>query len=144
MKERGITKEKGCSRIELNNEVHEFLVADRSHKQANEIYEKLDEVTSQLKLVGYAPNIRSVLVDLEEEDKKEVILWHSEKLALCYGLINGAKDSCIRIVKNLRVCEDCHTFLKLVSKVYRREIIVRDRTRFHHYRDGVCSCQDYW
>ncbi|OMO85726.1 hypothetical protein COLO4_21492 [Corchorus olitorius] len=144
MKERGIYKEKGCSRIEMNNEVHEFLIADRNHKQADKIYEKLDEVVSQLKMVGYAPNTRSVLVDLEEEEKREVVLWHSEKLALCYGLINGGKDSCIRIVKNLRVCEDCHTFMKLVSKVYGREIIVRDRTRFHHYRNGACSCKDYW
>ncbi|KAE8708618.1 Pentatricopeptide repeat-containing protein [Hibiscus syriacus] len=144
MKERGISKERGCSRIELNNEVHEFLVADRNHKQADEIYKKLDEVVNRLKLGGYAPNIGSVLVDLEEEEKKEVVLWHSEKLALCYGLINGEKDSCIRIVKNLRVCEDCHTFMKLASKVYGRVIVVRDRTRFHHYRDGVCSCRDYW
>ncbi|GMJ06334.1 hypothetical protein like AT4G14820 [Hibiscus trionum] len=144
MKERGISKERGCSRIELDNELHEFLVADRNHKQADEIYKKLDEVVSRLKLGGYAPNTNSVLVDLEEEEKKEVVLWHSEKLALCYGLINGAKDSCIRIVKNLRVCDDCHTFMKLVSKVYGREIVVRDRTRFHHYRDGVCSCRDYW
>ncbi|KAE8708227.1 Pentatricopeptide repeat-containing protein [Hibiscus syriacus] len=144
MKERGIYKERGCSRIELNNEVHEFLVADRNHKQADEIYKTLDEVVSRLKSGGYAPNIGSVLVDLEEEEKKEVVLWHSEKLALCYGLINGERDSCIRIIKNLRVCEDCHTFMKLVSKVYGREIVVRDRTRFHHYRDGVCSCRDYW
>ncbi|KAH1075300.1 hypothetical protein J1N35_027628 [Gossypium stocksii] len=144
MKERGISKERGCSRIELNDEVHEFLVADRNHKQAYEIYEKLNEVVSRLKLDGYAPNTGCVLVDLEEEEKREVVQWHSEKLALCYGLINGAKESCIQIVKNLRVCEDCHTFMKLVSKVYRREIVVRDRTRFHHYRDGVCSCRDYW
>ncbi|KAJ0034957.1 hypothetical protein Pint_24796 [Pistacia integerrima] len=144
MKQRGIFKEKGCSRIEMNNEVHEFLMADRNHKQINQIYQKLDEVVSELKLAGYAPNTRSVLVDLEEEEKNEVVLWHSEKLALCYGLLSGAKGSCIRIVKNLRVCEDCHAFIKLVSKVYGREIIVRDRTRFHHYKDGVCSCKDYW
>lgn len=144
MKQRRIFKERGCSRIEMNNEVHEFLMADRKHKQINQIYEKLDEVVSELKLAGYAPNTRSVLVDLEEEEKKEVVLWHSEKLALCYGLLSGAKGSCIRIVKNLRVCEDCHAFIKLVSKVYGREIIVRDRTRFHHYKDGVCSCKDYW
>ncbi|KAF8388077.1 hypothetical protein HHK36_026743 [Tetracentron sinense] len=144
MKHRGITKERGCSRIELNSEVHEFLMADRNHKQADEIYEKLDEVVSDLKLVGYAPNAGSVLVDLEEEEKKEVVLWHSEKLALCFGLMSVGKGSCIRIVKNLRVCEDCHTFMKLVSKVFEREIVVRDRTRFHHYKDGVCSCKDYW
>ncbi|KAF5736877.1 pentatricopeptide repeat-containing protein [Tripterygium wilfordii] len=144
MKERGISKERGCSRIELNNDIHEFLVADRNHEQADQIYDKLDEVVGKLKLVGYAPNTRNILLDLEEEEKKEVVLWHSEKLALSYGLISGEKGSSIRIVKNLRVCEDCHTFLKLVSKVYESEIIVRDRTRFHHYKDGACSCKDFW
>lgn len=144
MKNSGIFKERGNSRIELNNEVHEFLMADRKHKQADLIYEKLDKVVSELKLLGYAPNTCSVLVDLEEEEKKEVIHWHSEKLALCYGLISDRNASSIRIVKNLRICEDCHTFMKLVSKVYGKEIVVRDRTRFHHYKDGVCSCKDYW
>lgn len=144
MKYRGISKERGHTRIELNNEVHEFLMADRYHKQADQIYEKLDEVVSELKQVGYAPNTCSVMVDLEEEEKKEMVLCHSEKLALCYGLISNAKGSCIRMVKNLRICEDCHTFMKLVSKVYGREIVVRDRTRFHHCKNGVCSCKDYW
>ncbi|XP_057958148.1 pentatricopeptide repeat-containing protein At4g14820 [Malania oleifera] len=144
MKHRGIFKERGCSRIELNNEIHEFFMADKNHKNADEIYDKLYEVVDELKLIGYTPNINSVLVDLEDEEKRELVLWHSEKLALCYGLMSGARGSCIRIVKNLRVCEDCHAFMKLVSKVYEREIIVRDRTRFHHYKDGVCSCKDYW
>ncbi|KAH8495755.1 hypothetical protein H0E87_018809 [Populus deltoides] len=144
MKQRGISKERGCSWIELNNQVYEFVMADKKHKQADKIYEKLDEVVKELKLVGYTPNTSSVLVDVEEEGKKEVVLWHSEKLALCYGLMCEGKGSCIRIVKNLRVCEDCHTFIKLVSKVYGMEIIVRDRTRFHHYKAGVCSCNDYW
>lgn len=144
MKERCILKERACSRIEMNNEVYEFLTADRSHKQTDQIYEKLNAVISELKSAGYVPDIHSALVDLEDEEKREVILWHSEKLALCYGLMSSKKDSCIRIVKNLRVCEDCHTFIKLVSKVYGREIIIRDRTRFHHYKGGVCSCKDYW
>lgn len=144
MKERGILKERACSRIEMNNEVYEFLTADRSHKQTDQIYEKLNEVIRELKPAGYVPDIHSALVDLEDEEKREVILWHSEKLALCYGLISSKKDSCIRIVKNLRVCEDCHNFIKLVSKVYAREIVIRDRTRFHHYKDGVCSWKDYW
>lgn len=144
MKHKGISKERGCSRIEMNNEVHEFLMADRCHKQKDEVYQKLDEVVSELKQVGYTPSASGVLIDLEEEEKKEVVLWHSEKLALCYGLISGRKESCIRIVKNLRICEDCHTFMKLVSKVYQIEIVVRDRTRFHHCKGGFCSCKDYW
>ncbi|KAK9933292.1 hypothetical protein M0R45_020493 [Rubus argutus] len=144
MNNSGISKQRGCSRIELKNEVHEFLMADRSHKQADQIYEKLDEVVREVKRVGYTPNTCSVLVDLEEEEKKEAILWHSEKLALSFGLISEKKSSSIHIVKNLRICEDCHTFMKLASKVYDREIIIRDRTRFHHYRHGSCSCKDYW
>ncbi|KAM7278027.1 hypothetical protein ACFE04_005161 [Oxalis oulophora] len=144
MKQRGVSKERGYSKIELHNEIHEFLIADKKHKESDQIYKKLYEVVDELKLVGYAPNTDNVLVDLKEEEKRDVILWHSEKLALCYGLLTEGKGSCIRIVKNLRVCEDCHTFIKLVAKVYEIEIVVRDRTRFHHYKGGVCSCKDYW
>ncbi|XP_062108314.1 pentatricopeptide repeat-containing protein At4g14820 [Humulus lupulus] len=144
MKNSGIFKERGFSRIELNNEVHEFLMADKRHKHTDEIYDNLSRVVSELKLVGYVPNTSSVLVDLEEEEKKEVVLWHSEKLALSFGLLSKSKDSCIRIVKNLRICEDCHTFMKMSSKVYEREIVARDRTRFHHFKDGLCSCKDFW
>ena len=144
MSYKGISKEKASSRIEINNEVHMFMMADRYHKRSDEIYEKLDEVVSKLKLVGYKPSTSGILIDLEEEDKKELVLWHSEKLAVCYGLISRRKELCIRIVKNLRICEDCHSFMKLVSKVYQIEIIVRDRTRFHHCSGGICSCRDYW
>lgn len=50
----------------------------------------------------------------------------------------------IRVVKNLRVCGDCHEVTKIISKVYNREIIVRDRVRFHRFVNGSCSCKDYW
>lgn len=149
MEEKNVFKEKGLSRIDLNGKSHEFLIGDKRHKQSDDIYAKLEEVVSKLKLAGYVADSGSVLVDVDEEEKKDLVLWHSEKLALCFGLMSKdeeEKDSCgvIRIVKNLRVCEDCHTFFKLVSKVYEQEIIVRDRTRFHRYKDGLCSCRDYW
>lgn len=144
MKSKGISKERGCSMIEMDDEIHEFLTADKNHKQSDEIYAKLDEVADKLREAGYKPNTSSVLVDVDEDEKRELVLWHSEKLALCYGLISREKKSCIRIIKNLRICEDCHNFMKLASKVYGREIVVRDRTRFHHCRDGLCSCKDYW
>lgn len=139
-----IKKEQGCSKIEINNEIHEFFTADRNHKQTDEIYAKLDYVVSELKQVGYVPNANCVLIDLDEDQKKEIVLWHSEKLALSYALIREDKGSCIRIIKNLRICVDCHNFMKLASKVLDREIVVRDRTRFHHYKDGFCSCKDFW
>ncbi|CAA0829107.1 Pentatricopeptide repeat-containing protein [Striga hermonthica] len=144
MKNEGILKEKGCSLIEMDGEMHEFLVADRRHERADEIYAKLDEVVKRLKRAGYSPNPIGVVMDLDEDEKREVVLWHGEKLALSYGLIGRENKSCIRIIKNLRICEDCHEFMKLASKVYDMEIVIRDRSRFHHCKDGVCSCKDYW
>ncbi|KAL3642009.1 hypothetical protein CASFOL_012824 [Castilleja foliolosa] len=144
MKRKGISKERGCSMIEMGGEIHEFLSADKSHKRTDEIYAKLDEVVDELEKAGYSPNTSVVLVDLDEEGKREAVLRHSEKLALCFRLISDEKQSCVRIIKNLRICEDCHDFMKLASKVFDREIVIRDRTRFHHCKDGVCSCKDYW
>ncbi|XP_004247664.2 pentatricopeptide repeat-containing protein At4g14820 [Solanum lycopersicum] len=144
MKHKGILKERGHSKIEMGNEIHKFLTADKSHKHADDIYAKLDEVVCKLMQVGYAPNTSVVLIDVDEDEKKDIVLLHSEKLALCYGLLKSSRGSPIHIIKNLRICEDCHNFMKLASKVFEREIVVRDRTRFHHYRDGSCSCKDYW
>lgn len=72
------------------------------------------------------------------------MLRHSEKLALVFGLMRTPKGEPIRIMKNLRVCEDCHSAFKLISRIVDREIIVRDRNRFHCFKDGFCSCKDYW
>ncbi|CAL9768298.1 unnamed protein product [Musa acuminata subsp. burmannicoides] len=144
MKNKGVIKEAGFSWIELNGHVHEFMMRDKCHPRSSEIYGKLDEVVKELELVGYSPDTATVLVDLQEEEKREAILLHSEKLALSLGLINSKKGSSIHIAKNIRVCDDCHTFMKLASKVFEREIVLRDRTRFHHYKDGVCSCGDFW
>ncbi|KAM3326509.1 hypothetical protein P3S67_001635 [Capsicum chacoense] len=144
MKHKGIWKERGHSKIEMDNEIHEFLTADKSHKHADDIYGKLAEVVCKLKQVSYAPNTSVVLIDVDEDEKKDMVILHSEKLALCYGLMRSDNGSPIHIIKNLRICEDCHNFMKLASKVFEREIVVRDRTRFLHYRDSSCSCKDYW
>ncbi|GAA0180905.1 hypothetical protein LIER_30171 [Lithospermum erythrorhizon] len=72
---------------------------------------------------------------------------HSEKLAigfalLCHGVEKGRKP--IFIFKNLRVCGDCHEFIKGLSKVLRKVFLVRDANRFHKFENGTCSCGDYW
>jgi hypothetical protein len=85
-----------------------------------------------------------VLHDLEEEEKESILCGHSEKLAIAFGLINTPPDTIIRITKNLRACGDCHNATKFISKIVGRSIIVRDTNRFHHFKDGVCSCGDYW
>ncbi|KAL1356143.1 hypothetical protein HN51_008125 [Arachis hypogaea] len=135
----------GCSSIELNGTFHQFLVGDRSHPQSKELYSFLDEMTTKLKIAGYVPEFGELLLDIDDEEDKETALSiHSEKLAIAFGLMNTAPGTPIRIVKNLRVCVDCHKATKFISKVYERVIIVRDRTRYHHFKNGVCSCKEYW
>ncbi|KAL4581426.1 hypothetical protein LXL04_017641 [Taraxacum kok-saghyz] len=141
----GLRKDPGCSFIEFGDSVHEFIVGDRSHPQCKEIYRKLSEIRERLKCLGHVPDKSQVLLHIEGDNEKEVELEsHSERLAIAFGLINYKDGIPIRIVKNLRVCNDCHSVTKLLSKIYDREIIVRDNSRYHHFKNGSCSCMDYW
>ncbi|KAK6148428.1 hypothetical protein DH2020_019340 [Rehmannia glutinosa] len=134
----------GCSWIEVNGVVHEFRVSDILHPHIVEIHDKLSEILKRVALVGYTADATHVSFDLSEEDRERAVAWHSEKLAIAFGLMSTPPGDTIRIVKNLRTCEDCHTALKAISRVYDREIIVRDRSRFHTFKEGMCSCKDYW
>lgn len=144
MKERNVVKEVGCSWIETGNKVHKFYVGDTSHPQAREIYEELDQLAVNIKKLGYIPDTNFVLHNVVEEQKEQYLLQHSEKIAVAFGLISTAKPKPIRIFKNLRVCGDCHTTMKYVSLATGRDIVVRDSNRFHHFVNGLCSCNDYW
>ncbi|KNA07973.1 hypothetical protein SOVF_166890 [Spinacia oleracea] len=144
MKEKNLQKEGGCSWIETENQLHKFFVGDTSHPQAKKIYEKLGDLIHEIKKMGYIPNTDFVLHDIEKEQKEKYVLQHSEKLAVVYGLISTPRLKPIRIFKNLRVCGDCHMAMKYFSKATEREIVVRDSNRFHHFRNGSCSCGDYW
>ncbi|KAH9297549.1 hypothetical protein KI387_029231 [Taxus chinensis] len=144
MKDRGIIKIPGCSWIEVDKTVHAFSVGDRSHPQTQEIYEKLEKLSQKMKVAGYSPNSRHVLIDVEGEEKELFLCHHSEKLAIAFGLLNMSPGTTIRVVKNLRVCIDCHTATKFISNIIAREIVVRDANRFHHFKQGQCSCGDYW
>eukprot|EP00258_Populus_trichocarpa_P032907 XP_024448926.1 pentatricopeptide repeat-containing protein At3g49170, chloroplastic-like [Populus trichocarpa] len=144
MKERNLTKEAGCSWIEVENKVHKFYVGDTSHPQAQEIYDELDQLALKIKELGYIPSTDFVLHDVEEEQKEQYLFQHSEKIAVAYGFISTSTSRPIRVFKNLRVCGDCHTAFKYFSIVRRKEIVLRDANRFHHFKDGTCSCNDYW
>lgn len=143
LNDKGMKKLPGCSSIEVDSVVHEFLVGDKVHPRSNEIYEMVDEIDKLLKLAGHVPDNSEVLYDVESS-KEGDLCCHSEKIAIAFGLISTRPGTTIRIVKNLRVCGNCHSEAKLISKVFRREIIARDRNRFHHFKDGMCSCKDYW
>ncbi|KAF8412610.1 hypothetical protein HHK36_000579 [Tetracentron sinense] len=144
MRDNGVMKTPGCSWIEVDNTVHEFFMGDRSHPQSEKIYLKIKELGLKMKLAGYKPNTDLVVHSIDEEEKEDVISTHSEKLAIAFGLISMSEGTTIRVVKNLRVCNDCHNATKIISRIVGREIVVRDRSRFHHFKDGRCSCNDYW
>lgn len=138
MNDREVKKAAGVSIIELEGVVYEFIAGGRVHPEAKEIYDKLNEMLECIRIEGY------VAENETEEEKDNPVYYHSEKLAIAFGLLKTKAGEMLRITKNLRVCKDCHQALKLVSKVFQRKIIVRDRNRFHHFANGECSCNDYW
>ncbi|WCJ43080.1 Pentatricopeptide repeat (PPR) superfamily protein [Euphorbia peplus] len=144
MTQNGVIKTPGCSMIEANGITHEFLAGDKTHPQINAIESMLDEMSKKLKMEGYAPETDMVSLDIDEEEKESSLFRHSEKLAIAFGLITIEPPTPIRIMKNLRICNDCHTTAKLISTAFNREILIRDRHRFHHFKQGSCSCMDYW
>lgn len=145
MQQRGVKKKNpGQSWIQLKNQVHSFVMGDRSHPQDTQIHFYLDELIGRLKEIGYSTDDTPVMQDVEQEQRQVLLGVHSEKLAIAYGIISTAPGTPIRVMKNLRICIDCHNFIKYTSHLLGREIIVRDIHRFHHFKHGHCSCGDYW
>ncbi|BFG27253.1 hypothetical protein CerSpe_135270 [Prunus speciosa] len=144
MKDCGVKKEPACSWVEIENAVHMFVANDDAHPQRVEILQMWETISGKIKEIGYVPDTSHVLFFVDQQEREVKLQYHSEKLALAFALLNTTPGSTIRIKKNIRVCGDCHSAIKYVSKVEGREIIVRDTNRFHHFRDGSCSCRDYW
>lgn len=144
MRKNRIFKEPGHSLINLDQVVHEFVSGDCSHPQWEDIKQLLVSVIDTIKVGGYSPDTSTVLHDIQEEEKEHSLSYHSEKMAVAYVLLNHRDRKTIRVIKNLRICYDCHNFMKHVSDMFDKIIIVRDRNRFHHFSKGLCSCRDYW
>ncbi|XP_073129331.1 pentatricopeptide repeat-containing protein At4g33990-like [Henckelia pumila] len=143
-RDRGLRKTPGWSSVELNNRIEIFYTGNRTHPQSEEIYNELAILNGKMKRLGYTPDYSFVLQDVEDDEKENILGSHSERLAIMYAILNTPPKTCVRIYKNLRVCGDCHNVTKFISKITEREIIVRDSNRFHHFKDGLCSCRDYW
>ncbi|KAM7277529.1 hypothetical protein ACFE04_004663 [Oxalis oulophora] len=144
MSSQGVKKEPGCSWVEVDGQVHVFTSGDHSHPNISKIKIKMQDLAQNLISVGYKPKTEQVLHNVDKLEKVDHLNHHSERLALAFALINTNPLKTIRIFKNLRTCGDCHDVMKLISKIEDREIVVRDINRFHHFKNGTCSCQDYW
>ncbi|KAK4782293.1 hypothetical protein SAY86_016395 [Trapa natans] len=143
MQEKGLKKEVGCSWIDVNNKRHVFVAGDAYHVERRQIYKKLEELDMKVRDLGYRPTTDFVVHDMEEIEKEMVLRSHSERLAVAFGLLKR-KYGPIRVIKNLRVCRDCHDWMKFTSQVEKVEILLRDARRFHCFHDRKCSCGDFW
>ncbi|KAJ3695317.1 hypothetical protein LUZ60_000694 [Juncus effusus] len=144
MRDLGVKKEPGCSWIEVKNKTHVFVVNDTNHEDFDEICKYLDMIYAKIRKLGYEPNTKLVLHLMGEKEKERVLSRHSERLAIGFGLMKLGSGAKIRVLKNLRICGDCHEAIRVMSMVVEREIVVRDNRRFHHFVGGECSCGDYW
>lgn len=144
MKKKRIKKEPGLSWIESQGIVHYFAVGDDSHEDIKLIRGMLEWLNVRSKREGYAPDNGVILLDVEDDEKGRLLWLHSERIALAFALTRMPLESPIRIIKNLRTCVDCHAAFKFISSFIHREIVIRDVNRYHHFKDGTCSCHDYW
>ncbi|XP_059643317.1 pentatricopeptide repeat-containing protein At4g21065-like [Cornus florida] len=144
MTDRGLKKSIACSWIEVKNKVHAFLSGDTSHPMSDEIYGELERLGELMAEAGYVPDTTPVFHDVEDDEKTKMVCSHSERLAIAFGLISTPPGTKLLVTKNLRICEDCHVAIKFISKITQREITIRDVNRYHHFKDGMCSCGDYW
>ncbi|KAI0495116.1 hypothetical protein KFK09_025263 [Dendrobium nobile] len=145
MRDRGVKKEKGCSWVEIKEKIYVFASDDGMNPRIWEIRAKLKELEVEMENKGYRPDTSCSLRNVGEDGTKaEALKRHSERLAIGFALISTPAGSTIRVMKNLRACVDCHEAIKVISKIVEREIIVRDSSRFHHFKNGICSCGDYW
>ncbi|KAK9279902.1 hypothetical protein L1049_013586 [Liquidambar formosana] len=130
--------------IQIDQTVHVFSAEEKPHPEAGEIYFELYKLVSDIKKLGYVPDVNCVYQNIDKVEKEKVLLSHTEKLAITYGLIKMKSSAPIRVIKNTRVCSDCHTAAKYMSLVRSHEIFLKDGVRFHHFKEGKCSCNDYW
>ncbi|KAL3533046.1 hypothetical protein ACH5RR_006567 [Cinchona calisaya] len=120
VKKQNLAKSPGCTLIEVNGHPHVFTSSNQSHPQSAAIYAKLEELMGKMKDAGFQTEIVTAFHDVEDEENELMVKAHNEKLAIAFGLIMSEPEAEVRIIKNLRVCLDCHNFTKFVSKITER------------------------
>ncbi|CAK9184331.1 unnamed protein product [Ilex paraguariensis] len=121
MKKIGVRKKDERSWIELRGAIHKFKASDRSHPETEGIYKLLEGLICRAKMVGFVPMTELVLMDTSKEEKEENLIYHSEKLALAYGILKSCPRTEIQVSKNLQIYPDCHCWMKIVSQGYNCE-----------------------
>eukprot|EP00257_Ricinus_communis_P020522 XP_015579767.1 putative pentatricopeptide repeat-containing protein At5g52630 [Ricinus communis] len=150
MKEEKLGKFNDWSWITIKEKIHSFKTTGRLHPHNAKMYELLEELLDKAKGSGYQSTQHMEILDgeeeVEDEEEKKIIssaVYHSERLAIAFGLLNTEKDALIRVMKSVQMCKNCHDFVKVISLLCNREIIIRDSRRLHKFVNGQCSCADF-
>uniref|UniRef100_A0A251UIS6 Putative DYW domain-containing protein n=1 Tax=Helianthus annuus TaxID=4232 RepID=A0A251UIS6_HELAN len=126
MEERGIRKTHGYSSVELENEVHTFYSGSSWHSDSNKIYNFLEILIDKIK--------DAWLCICDRFDAGSCYCFWAFEYASGNNYTHQKEPSCV----------GCHNATKYISLVENGEIIVRDLHRFHHFKNEICSCGDYW
>ncbi|CEP01000.1 hypothetical protein PBRA_008312 [Plasmodiophora brassicae] len=145
MRARGLTKVPGQTSLLLPDRTVRFVCDDDRYRSDAGLRDAHGRMLEDLRASGYTPDLGVVTRRTSSADEARAsVCRHSEKLAIAYALAALAPGEPIYATNNLRVCPDCHEATKRVSALYARDIYIRDANRHHHFRDGHCSCGDYW
>ncbi|KAK2975030.1 hypothetical protein RJ640_017258 [Escallonia rubra] len=98
MRSRNMSKSPGCSWIEVEKKVHMFTGGGESmpHPEHSMIMRMWEKLSRLLKEAGYCPDSSFALHDVDEEEKAYSLGYHSEKLAVAYGLLKVPEGLPIR------------------------------------------------
>ena len=145
--------------------LQEFRAHGRSHPRAAEIYAELERLSDELIKHGHQFDASWITRPIDVDETEIIVLCgHSEKLAIAWNFVANPTTQRIQVTKNLRICGDCRKFsseltpprryhclfvvdaaTKLIARIRRCEIIVRDANRIHHFdTEGRCSCGDHF
>ncbi|KAI9109870.1 hypothetical protein K1719_018911 [Acacia pycnantha] len=141
---RGMKTPNVWSWTQVNQTIHLFSTEGKPHPEEGDIYFELYHLISEIRKLGYVPDIKCVYQNIDDSKKEKVLLSHTEKLAITYALMKSKNGEPIRVVKNTRICQDCHAAAKYISLAKNRSVFLKDGGRFHHFVNGKCSCNDRW
>ena len=126
-------KQSAINMLEEKNKVAKYQ-CNVSYKEGDV---KLRGLTGQMREAGYVPDTRYVLHDIDEEEKEKALQYHSERLAIAYGLISTPPRTTLRIIKNLCICGDRNNVIKSMTNIFGKGIIVRDNKRLFVVLDKI-------
>jgi pentatricopeptide repeat protein len=141
MKKKGIKKIPGITQVQIGDKIISTFARTIPEEYRDTIVSEREKLYKEIATV-YSPNTSVVTDDVDEITKNMILCEHSEKTAIILALATTYKP--IHMIKNLRICIDCHEFTKAVSKVRNRVIKMRDAQRYHEFENGRCSCNDVW